>query len=323
MNNFKQVQGTGDAIIMKGDPRLPKDGIDPWFITLLEERKPPYKRPHLYGADAGLCARRNVLLANNDGVPSHISATSNAYMSLGVALEEMLAAGLQKKERLICKQLPLPLMPEVKIRGYIDLVIFDHEDELALVEVKSCGKLPDEPKPTHLIQIQTYCAVTGIERAWLTYLSRNVSEEGEWGKLAIRSFRVDPGADVQKERLSVAMLSHLADQEKTLPQKPVKFRKHTECHYCEFRDLYCWEPRPGREGRKVAAPLPEMTIAQQLTLEATAEAEAARLVSLAPWRKAQTLKDIQGKTFPSLYPRLTEMVDEWNFYLANFLPQNA
>jgi hypothetical protein len=240
--------------------------MDKWYGKLLTQTYPAKARPHLYGSDAGLCARRNVLLEHNTWIAGEKTATSNAYMSIGVALEEMLGEAIAKKGRLVAKQLRLPIMPEVFVSGYADLVIFDSEEKLALVEVKSCGQLPVEAKPTHLAQVQFYAAATGLHRAWITYISRNVrSEFGS--QLAIRTFAADCSEAALRPRLATAALSKLASERHSLPPVPAAFRKHTECHYCEFRDAYCWHARPGLGGAEPEPPLPLLSPLEMIELE--------------------------------------------------------
>jgi len=280
----------GEAHVFVGDPRAVKD-IDAWFRNVLYSSSPASSRPYLYGADAGLCARRNVLLQNNESVANEITDTANAYMAIGVAIEDMLAKALDKDGSLIKQSLRLVDMPELKISGKIDLVIFDTDGELALVEVKTCGKLPTEPKPTHLAQIQTYAAVSGIHKCWLTYISRNV--ELIYGEgLSIRSFLVDTDEGILTERLRIAAFSAIAAKRKKVPPIPAHFRKHTECHYCQFRDLFCWKPRPGLGGDVDSPPLPEMTgkEAAQVDTKAAALAEELWLESLD--RKLRTIDSL-------------------------------
>lgn len=292
MTGLKRIEGYGEAVLYRGDPRLPTGDIDSWMQDMLFEHKSVKARPHLWGADAGLCARRNVLLQHNTAVATTVTPESNAYMSIGVALEDMLAKGLNENGRLLIQGMYLPLMPEVKIRGKIDLIIFDHEDKLALVEVKTCGKLPNEPRPTHLAQIQTYAAVSGITRCWLTYISRNVQGE-EWGKgLAIRTFQVETGKDALRSRLATALLSQEAGEAAALPPVPAHFRKHTECHYCEFRDFYCWKPRPGLGGERDFPPLPEMGVEALANAMLKAGLGAEALLQAAPWRTREMLHQL-------------------------------
>lgn len=289
MSELKRIEGVGEASLFRGDPRLPDNSMDKWYNELLFERGPAKARVHFYGADAGLCARRNVLLAHNEWIASEKTPTTRAYMDIGVALEGMLVKALERGGRLVASQVALPLMQEVRVNGYIDIVIFDSEDELALVEVKTCGKLPDAISPTHLAQIQFYSAASGVDKAWVTYISRNVREEFGSG-LAIRTFPVDCSSEALARRFLVAAASKLATEAKRLPPVPATFRKHTECHYCEFRDLACWRERPGLGGRLPTPPLPEMHPAEVIRLEASALPLAASMASGRPLRYIEMLK---------------------------------
>lgn len=287
--------------LFKGDPRLPKQDIDHWFQGVLTETGTPKVRPHLYGADAGLCARRNVLLAHNTWLATEVSASSNAYMSIGVALEDMLARGLNNKERLYAQNLWLQEIPELKIRGKIDLVILDHTDQLALIEVKTCGKLPDAPRPTHLAQIQTYAAVSGLHNAYLTYISRNVRDT--FGpELALRTFPVSCTEAELTSRLHTAVLSELCSAQHALPPKPAHFRKHTECHYCEFRDYSCWEPRPGLRSAAAQSadfePLPELDVETLVNLHLRAEKEAKAIYDNSVYRLKDMLSELSEIDHP-------------------------
>jgi hypothetical protein len=308
---LSKVEGMGEASVFKGDPRIKVSSIDEWYQGVLTQRAPAVQRPHLYGADAGLCARRNVLLSRNSWVAGYKPATAQAYMAMGVGLEDMLAAGLHSKGRLLIQSLVLPLFPQFKISGKIDLVIFDNQDELALVEVKTCGKLPLEPKPTHLAQIQTYAAVSGITRAWLTYISRDVRVDfGE--QLAIRSFFVDCSREALHGRLTTAALSHLCSEAALLPPVPAHFRKHQECHYCEFRDLFCYRLRPGLGGDEPTTPMVETTPAQLIQLTAKAEDIAQAIVQTsAPRRKAVLEKLLSGSLSDENRVKLWKLMEEF------------
>ncbi len=288
---MERVEGVGAAHIFRGDPRVRTSGIDEWFQGVLTRTHPVTARAHLYGADAGLCARRNVLLEHNTWLSSDTTAASTAYMAIGVALEDMLAVALRQNDRLFAQGMYLVEMRELKIRGKIDLIVRDHEEQLALIEVKSCGALPDAPKPTHLAQAQTYAAVSGIHRTWLTYISRNVATK-PWGPgLAMRSFAVDCTEDALRPRLATAALSRLSADAGRLPPVPAHFRKHTECHYCEFRDFHCWTPRPGSAptGPPDYYPLPELNVEEYINMDMEANKIASNLMKDSLWRKKDTI----------------------------------
>jgi CRISPR/Cas system-associated exonuclease Cas4 (RecB family) len=285
---LKTVSETGDALIRKGDPRVASSDIDTWFQTQLHNIQPAASRSHLYGSDAGLCARKNVLLEHNVWFDNEITPASAGYMAVGVALENMLAEGLRRTGRLIQQNIRIVEMPGLKIAGKIDLAISDHEGQLALVEVKSCGKLPEAPKPEHLAQIQMYCAVSGIHRAWLTYISRDIRLEFG-SRLALQTFPVETGEEILTQRLATAALSRLASDSHRLPPMPPTFHKHSECHYCAFRDAFCWGERPGLGGALPTTPMALLEPIEYMELESEAIEIAKRLYSESSNRLLMTI----------------------------------
>lgn len=294
-SKLKKVEGFGDAVFFRGDPRLEDSDMDTWLREVLEKREPEIKRrPYLYGSDAGFCARRNVLLEHNVWLDANINAAGFAYMAIGVALENLLAKSLEESRRLVKQDVRLLEMPELKVSGKIDLIIFDSEDELAIIEVKTCGELPKEPKPTHLAQVQSYCAISGIQRAWLVYLSRNLRP---LQPIPTRTFSVDCSEEALTEKLRIAALSRLASDEGVLPPTPASFRKHTECHYCEFRDHFCFGSRPGlaKGGTPLAAPpLPELEPEEVIKLDAKAKLLAKELYLNSDYRRVKTVEFLKG-----------------------------
>ena len=251
---YQKVDPNSGVAIFKGDPRTSVKDIDKWYENLLGDYKDLSRsdnRPYLYGSDAGFCARRNVLLEHNDVIESLENTAGTAFMAIGTALENLLADALMRGGRLLAQNQRLVQMPEVKVSGKIDFIVFDHADQLALIECKSCGDLPVQPKPTHLAQIQTYAAVSGVDTAYLTYVSRKIV----WRQpLAMKTFVVDTSEAAMFEKLRIAALSRLASDRKVVPEVPAHFRKHTECHFCEFRDYYCFAQRPGQGGGLPALP---------------------------------------------------------------------
>jgi hypothetical protein len=289
---FQRVEGVGEATIYRGDPRLPQTNMDAWYQSMLERHSPKVeKRPYLYGSDAGFCARRNTLLEHNTWVDGYVNAAGSAYMAIGVALEDLLAATLKRNDRLLIQSCRLVEIPEIKISGKIDFVVFDSEDQLALIECKTCGELPTEPKPTHLAQIQTYCAVSGVHRAWLTYLSRNLQPKRP---LLIRTFQVDCSEESLTNRLATAWLSKLASARRALPPVPATFRKHTECHYCEFRDFFCYQDRPGASGALPTSPLPELEPGELIEMQSLANYNARLLYQDSQERFQRTVEVLYG-----------------------------
>lgn len=299
MSNYQKVDPNSSVAIFKGDPRVKEPDIDRWYQEMLGDYRDLSRsdtRPYLYGSDAGFCSRRNVLLEHNNIIESLSNSAGNAFMAIGTALENLLADALQRGERLLAQNQRLVLMPEVKVAGKIDFIVFDHTDSLALIECKSCGELPLEPKPTHLAQIQTYAAISGVDTAYLTYVSRKIT----WKQpLSLKTFVVDTSEAALFERLRIAALSRLASDRKQLPQVPAYFRKHTECHYCEFRDYFCYAIRKGLNGGSEAAVntvlpegISEITTAELIALDIEAQSLAKTMAYDRPNRLVRTIAEL-------------------------------
>ena len=277
---FARVEGVGDASIFKGDPRLNISDADDWWNSLLGTTEPPSQRPYLYGADAGMCARKNVFHAHNTWVPFDKDPASIGYMALGDALENMLAGGLASRGKLVAQNMRLVEMPTLKVSGKMDLIFSDNNDQLRLAEIKSCGQLPDEPKVGHRAQVEMYAAVSGFDRVWLTYVSRNIRQS--YGpKISMRTFPIDITQDIVQSRLEVAALSMLAVKHRWLPPRSAHFRKSQECLYCPFLD-FCWS--------RVSSGLDEMTPEVYAKFVKVAKRRADELVRTRPARYVRTLK---------------------------------
>lgn len=292
---LEKVSGTGTASVFRGDPRMPETDFDSWVQTILSFQRPEIlRRAHLYGSDAGFCARRNSLLEHNDVLDGNVNAAGTAYMKIGSALEDLLADSLARSGRLLAHNIYLVDAKGLKVRGKIDFIIQDQEDRLALVECKSCGELPIEPKPVHLWQIQTYAAYSGIHRCYLTYVSRNLKP---LQPIAIRTFIVDTSKEALLERLKIAFLSRLSSDSKRLVPVPISFRKHTECHYCEFRDYFCYLARKGmKEDVSVIPTLPdgleELSPSEYIEMESEALVLAEDFYSRSGERRQETIKEL-------------------------------
>jgi CRISPR/Cas system-associated exonuclease Cas4 (RecB family) len=277
---FGRLEGVGESSVFRGDPRLSIAGADDWWNSLLSTTEPPSQRPYLYGADAGMCARKNVFHANNTWVPFDKTPASIGYMAIGDALENMLAKGLSDKGKLVAQNMRLVDMALLKISGKMDLIFSDNNDELRLAEIKSCGALPSEPKINHLAQVEMYAAVSGFDRVWLTYVSRNV--RNSFGpKISMKTFEVAVTPDVIRTRFEIAALSMLASKHGKLPPKAAHFRKSQECLYCPFLD-FCWG--------KVESGLPEMSLETYAKFVNAASKVAEVLIKKRPTRYVRTLK---------------------------------
>lgn len=219
-----------------------------FFLERLGWSEPHEPRRRMYGSSAAWCPRLNYLKASHAlvGTENVFTASSELYMSVGDGLEAALASGLWRDGKLIFNNAELPpMVPDVG--GKVDLVYVDDVDRLSIAEVKSCGVLPTKPRREHVAQLMTYVAVTGVDRAVLVYLSRNVRDD--MGNVGIRCFRMDTGEDAVVPVLEKIAFSQWMIDNGKLPPVPHDFARTTTCAYCDFQS-FCWEesgPHPHDE----------------------------------------------------------------------------
>lgn len=315
---MERVDGVGEASIFKGDPRRAgaRSDMDGWLTGILERgsSKGISARPYLYGSDAGFCARRNVLLQNNTWLESTVNSAGRGYMAIGVAFEELLVQALQRQGRFLAGQLRGVELGGLKISSKFDAIILDADDNLALLEVKTCGQIPGKEKPAHLAQIQMYAAISGIRNAYLVYMSRNLTPKRP---IPLKTFQVNTEPEALLNRLQIANESLLASTIPALPPKPAAFRKHTECHYCEFRDDFCWGDRPGRSGAAPNPPLAELTPEAYIRLAARARQRAEEHLSSIDYRLLETVRELQKESLtPHQQGALSKLESELRTKLA-------
>lgn len=293
--------------------------MDEWLTGILERGERGRSgsiagRPYLYGSDAGFCARRNVLLQENTWIESTVNSAGRGYMAIGVAFEDLLIQALKRERRYLGGQVRGVELAELKISSKFDALVLDPEDNLALLEVKTCGELPQEEKPAHLAQVQMYAAISGIRNAHLVYMSRNLTP---LKPISIRTFQVDTGDEALLRRLATAEESAEAAKRRVLPPVPATFRKHTECHYCEFRDPFCWGERPGRGGDPEQPPLQELTPGEYVVLADAAKQRATAHLQSLPERFVTTVKSLleagELTLFPEQKKRLRSLLEEGDF----------
>lgn len=187
----------------------------------------------LYASDAGLCARHAALAAarEEDEVQN---AASVAYCTLGDTIEEIVMDALYRTGALLFKQYKLPDTP-INLGGYIDGIIY-LAGKLRVLEVKSCGELPNKPKPLHQAQAYLYSAIVGLP-ATVLYFSRKVATFS--GELLLREFELPEDDQFRRAALYQATYGHLAFTRGILPDKPMHMVNKSVCGLCPFINV-CW-----------------------------------------------------------------------------------
>lgn len=197
-------------------------------------------RSKIYGSNAGLCERQTAgLLLLSDEHEAHLNAASQFYFSIGSTYETLVKRALEREGILLVDEMPIELdIGNTSVSGRIDFVIEDpNNHDMVLVELKSCGKLPTQPKYHHLAQLQTYLLLSGLPRGLLWYISRSVADYT--GKVSQVVFEVEPTEDeFHQVALSLARGAIFA-KEGAIPPIPAHMRKY-KCGFCPLVP-YCWD----------------------------------------------------------------------------------
>jgi hypothetical protein len=244
--------------------------------------------------DAAECPRRAVKYLHTTR-KGHISPASRAYMTIGIAIHEMVSDALYKTNRLIFKEFRLPPREKPDIRGIVDNILFGADDKIVANDVKSCGALPRRPRDGHELQVLTYSALTGLDFDIL-YVSRRVA--GWDQKLMIKSFQVDCNDGAMHNTLSRICSAYFANAKGVLPDIPVGFEKDKDCRFCPFQDE-CWEGE--------AEDLPNASSKMMLQIWDKAEERAAEILLERDSARTGILKHIERHAPPNVQKKLSEI----------------
>ena len=216
-----------------------KKTVEHLILNSMRTQETFHKRANLYGASAGNCERANFLSAQDDpldGALGKMSAQSYFYMGIGDGIELAIVDGLTRADRLFGDNVYLPVSDPV-VRGKMDIIFLDDAGQICLGEIKSCGKLPVQPKDGHYRQALTYASISGHDNVYVIYVSRNVIESD--GSVAIKAFPVDTSKNSLLGNMEIICRSGLAIKNGYIPAIPTWMQK-SHCRYCSFYEKYCW-----------------------------------------------------------------------------------
>lgn len=187
----------------------------------------------LHARDTGLCERQGTLSALQDGMIVD-NPQSKSFFALGNAIEDLVLTSLFVTGNLLFKNYKIPDIG-INLGGAIDGIVYLN-DKIRILEIKSCGKLPDKPKPEHVAQALMYSAITGLHST-VFYFSRYVIDK--WGgPVLMKQFDLDENIELGKKALWRAIFASIAVKENLIPDKPVHLKK-SDCGFCPFVSN-CW-----------------------------------------------------------------------------------
>ena len=229
--------------IKKGNP-LSGETLESQVVKGLSGRPAKAFKNKAHGADIGMCPRKVVLHTLLDPkFEVTFSPASLMYMKIGTAVHEVIAGAFASVDLLFDDEVSVygedigpPAFPP--LHGYIDDVIKDEDETYAIVDVKTCGKLPSRVKPWHKEQVATYAILSGATKGYLLYFSRSVAGWG--GTLIQRAFQFDFNAENLRPIAERMATAHYFLQLGEVPPIPDHISLQSSCHFCPFQ-AYCWE----------------------------------------------------------------------------------
>lgn len=194
----------------------------------------------IFASQAANCPRQAYLKSTQVG-QEIVTPASQGYFTMGSAIEELVISALVRERALLFSQFKLPDVG-LNLGGYIDGIVVI-AGKVRVLEIKSCGELPNEPKPDHINQAMVYAAITGLPPT-VFYFSRSVATFD--GTLKIREFSITPTLEeIQAVLFRVAYAREAIDAG-VIPDIPDEFTGKKDCGFCPFKEI-CWgeEPLPG------------------------------------------------------------------------------
>lgn len=196
-------------------------------------------RARLFAGDVAHCPRKAVLHHQVDTDTKVESvASSKLYMAIGSAVHEKVTDSLYAQGLLLFKEYRIPDLG-LSLGGYVDAIVL-FNGKIRNVEIKTCGRLPNEPKLEHKHQALMYETVTGF-RSIVLYVSRSVAS---WdGKVQMRALELNATPAERDQVLASAATAHYYSAAGVLPPIPSYLRSKVDCNYCPFAEI-CWGPVP-------------------------------------------------------------------------------
>lgn len=191
----------------------------------------------LYASEVGHCERKAAISATQNGIAKH-GADFSLYVKIGDAVEKVVNNSFERKGILLFEGYRLEAMKNV-MGGVVDsIVLLERPNgtyKIEVIEVKSCGNLPSEPKVEHLGQAKLYSAIVGFPCA-IFYVSREVAD---WtGDVIAEEFHYKFDPEDLSRYVWRAYYSAACIREGVLPEQPF-FKYKKDCGYCDHKD-FCW-----------------------------------------------------------------------------------
>lgn len=231
-------------------------------LTSVEEND---RDGRMYASQAAVCARQAVLSSTKTGESEIVAPAQATYYAMGNAIEELVVSALTRERALLFAQYKLPDVG-LNMGGYVDGIV-SVAGKIRVLEIKSCGELPSEPKLEHRAQAMVYSAITGLPPT-VFYFSRHVASFD--GTLKIREFALTPTRDDLRATMFRVCYAREAIEAGLIPEMPMEFTKESQCGFCPWKPA-CWHSE--------ALPRPVVDADQHVALVKAANARVKELMS--------------------------------------------
>lgn len=222
--------------IRKGS-RVAGRGLVRFIAAGLKIDVPRKSRGKLYAGDAGWCPRKSALFSLRDGRNVN-NAASQFYMETGTTVHRLIQKGLENVGVLVEAERRIDYkIDNVQISGMIDGVV-EIDDEISVLEIKTCGALPSKPKKEHKHQAMVYALLSGIYKIIIFYFSRSIASYD--GTLTAVEFEVLATPDELAETAHLLAESVVATKMGVIPRIPPHITSASNCGFCPFQKS-CWE----------------------------------------------------------------------------------
>lgn len=248
----------------------------------------------LYASSAGYCERKEVWLTSNT-TGDRSSASGKLYSEIGKTVENVIQRSWKKQGILIASNLKVN-WNRFNLGGEVDAVVmYPGTDKLTIVEIKSCNKLPKEPKLPHISQASLYSAITGLPSV-IYYQTRNVADWSSGaGILEAVEFPIPDSDDYLLPYVEKVIRSFLYARDELSPPIPAGFRRTVHCSFCPFIER-CWNTN------SLIYPLPSDKKLEEY--ERIIKREAEQYLERRPRRRENFLTTLRDKVPTSVKERI-------------------
>lgn len=197
-------------------------------------------RKRVYASSAALCARQTASQSLfKSGQSQELKPETQLYFKMGSAAEEVIKRAFKKAGIFVAAEVSFGSQFEwLNIGGRVDFIIkhAGFPGEKAIVELKTCGKLPKKPHKPHIAQLATYCLLTGAPGGFIYYVSRHVAD---WKNgMLHKAFKIEfTRAELVYHAKQICIGVTFAE-ENVLPEIPKEMKK-SYCGFCPMMNN-CW-----------------------------------------------------------------------------------